>query len=267
MKGYYSARHASLGGRTIKTGQSRWFVGYKKHTLRVWLRHCQGKVVLAPVVSWLAPAHRGDALFLEPSLRYCQGHLDWRPDIVVGDMAYINLKRQQSIRERMNVAVVTKLRPDMTLLDEFDDGPVMTCDQGQPLEWLGLDLRDQLHWFGVRQSDPLCSSCWQRSTCAQEFSFPPGRHEILYGLIPLSSRIAQVLLKQVRPWIEAAQSYEKNQLGLAKVFLNGLRLAWSHGLLADAVALMRAQAVLCKPPPEPSMLRELAAKQTLLRFE
>ena len=33
----YTASHAALGGRTLKTGQSRWFVGYKKHTLRLWL--------------------------------------------------------------------------------------------------------------------------------------------------------------------------------------------------------------------------------------
>ena len=35
--GHYPAAHAALGGRTLKTGQSRWFVGYKKHTLRLWL--------------------------------------------------------------------------------------------------------------------------------------------------------------------------------------------------------------------------------------
>ena len=37
--GQYSAAHAALGGRTLKTGQSRCFVGYKKHTLRLWLHH------------------------------------------------------------------------------------------------------------------------------------------------------------------------------------------------------------------------------------
>lgn len=234
--------------------------------MRVWLRQCDQKVLLVPVISWLAPAHRGEALFLRPSLRYCEKYLDWRPDIVVGDMAYINLHKQRLIREQMNVAVVTKLRPDMILPDEFDAGPIMTCEQGQPLEWLGLDQREQLHWFGVRQSDPLCSRCWQRSSCPGEFSFPPERHEILYGLIPLSSRVAQVLLKQVRPWIEATQSYEKNQLGLGDLFLNSLRLTWSHGLLADTIALLRARALLSQPA-EAAILRELAPKQTCLRLE
>src|ERR1019366_7290112 len=37
--GQYSAARAALGGRTLKTGQSRCFVGYKKHTLRLWLHY------------------------------------------------------------------------------------------------------------------------------------------------------------------------------------------------------------------------------------
>jgi len=134
------------------------------------------------------------------------------------------------------------------------------------MEWLGLDPGDRLHWFGVPTSDSLCARCWQRSQCPQQFSFPPERHEILYGLIPLSSRVAQAMLKQVRPWIEATQSYEKNQLGLGSVFLNSLKLAWVHGLLADAVALLRARATLNKPP-EPALLRDLAPEQTLLELE
>lgn len=186
--------------------------------------------------------------------------------MVTGDMAYINLERQRLIREQMNVAVVTKLRADMILPDEFDPGPVLTCEHGQPLEWLGFDARDRLHWFGVPQVDSLCTLCWQRSECSQQFSFSPERHEILYGLIPLSSRVAQTLLKQVRPWIEASQSYEKNQLGLGTVFLNSLRIAWIYGLLADAIALLRARVALGKPP-EPILLRELASKQPLLNLE
>jgi hypothetical protein len=85
-------------------------------------------------------------------------------------------------------------------------------------------------------------------------------------MIPLSSRVAQVLLQRVRPWIEATQSYEKNQLGLSDLFLNSLRLAWHHGLLADTVALLRARAALSRPA-EPVLLSELAANQPSLCLE
>src|ERR1039458_2312556 len=55
--GQFSAAHAALGGRTLKTGQSRCLVGYKKHTLRLWLHHYAVGVQMVPLVSWVAPAH------------------------------------------------------------------------------------------------------------------------------------------------------------------------------------------------------------------
>ena len=248
MTGHSSARGAAVGGRTIKTGQSRWFVGYKKHTLRLWLSHYSARVLLVPLVSWLAPGNRGDVLFLPPSLRYCVRQLDWRPDLVVGDMGYISLAAQRELRERWGVGVLTRLRPDMKLVAPFEPGPVAVCPQGQRLAWLGYEARDQLHWFGVTESEALCACCWEASRCARQFSYPPGAHEILLGVVPLASRVAQRLLQQTRPWIEPAQSYEKNQLGLSALFLNSLRLTWTMGLLADCVVLLRAHALLRRPP-------------------
>src|SRR5688500_7867401 len=111
--GRYSAHKAALGGRTKKTGSSRWFVGYKKHTLRLWLPHFTESVLLVPMMTWAAPANRGEALFLWPTLRHCANRLPWLPKWVVGDMAYISLENQRRIREEFQVAIVTKLRPDM----------------------------------------------------------------------------------------------------------------------------------------------------------
>jgi len=204
--------------------------------------------LLAPLVSWVAPANRGDLLFLEPSVHYCHRHLHWTPDVVVGDLSYLSLATQRRLREQMHVAVLTKLRSDMSLPDEFDSPLRMSCEQGQPLDWLGLDQRDQLHWFGVTRAQSLCACCWQNSTCPREFSFPASRHEILYGSIPFSTRVAQQLLVQARAWVEPAQSYEKNRLGLAHIFLNSLRLSWIVCLLADTIVLLRARALLSQPP-------------------
>jgi len=204
-------------------------------------------------------------VFLEPSIHYCARKLEWVPDIVVGDMAYVNLHAQRRLREQMGVALVTKLKPNMTLPEEFEDIYTMTCEQGQVLRWLELRQVDQLHWFGVTDEETLCNCCWQRSSCPREFSFAPSAHEILYGTIPLSSRVGQRLLRQARSWIEPAQSYEKNQLGLSQIFFNSLRLAWVIGLLADTVTLLRALA-FTKEPSRVALLRELAPKQTELPF-
>ena len=249
-----------MGGRSRKDGQSRWFIGYKKHTMRLWLRQAPSRIVLAPLVSWAAPASRGEALFLEPSVRYCLRTLAWTPDIVVGDMAYVSLQTQRRLREQLHVAMLTKFRPDMLLPEAFDDSSTMTCDHGQARRWLGLNEVEQLHWFGVTDADPLCTWCWQRSSCPRHFSFAPREHEILYGTSPVSSRVGQQLLRQARSWIEATQSYEKNQLGLSQVFLNSLRLTWIFCLLADTVALLRAQAFLTQPRRAP-LLHQLLPRQ------
>ena len=138
--GHYSATHAALGGRTLKTGQSRCLVGYKKHPLRFWLHDDRAGVLLVPLVSWATPANRSEGGLLVPSLHHCQRQWEWCPPLVVAE---------------------------------------------------------------------------------------------------------------VRPWIEPAQSYEKNQLGLSQVFLNGLRLTGVMSLLADAVVILRARAIVGRPPVRP----------------
>ena len=202
---------------------------------------------MAPLVSWAAPANRDDVVFLEPSVNYCAQHLEWTPDIVVGDLGYLGMVTQRRLREKRRVALVTKFRPDMVLPEAFDDPFNLTCDQGQRLRWLGLHEAEQLHWFGVADPHPLCDWCWQRSACPREFSFQPQDHEILFGTIPFGSRVGQQLFRQARSWIEATQSYDKNQLGLSQFFLNSLRLTWILCLLADTVALLRATAMIAEP--------------------
>lgn len=133
--------------------------------------------------------------------------------------------------------------------------------RGQPLSWLELDLRQQLHWFGVTNPQPLCQWCWQQSSCSRQFSYPANQHEILLGRIPLTSQTGQLLLNQVRCWIETAQSYEKNQLGLNQMFFNSLRFTWTACLLADAVVILRAHALLQQQAPQPSLLRDLLPHQ------
>jgi hypothetical protein len=235
------------GGRSRKDGFSRYFVGYKKHTLRLWLRQHQAGILLAPLISWAAPANRDDVVFLEPSVNYCARHLDWTPNIIVGDLGYLGMVTQRRLREKRQVALITKFRPDMVLPEAFDNPFSLTCDQGQVLCWLGLQEVDQLHWFGVADPNPLCNWCWQRSACPREFSFKPQDHEILFGTVPFGSRVGQQLPRQARSWIEATQSYEKNQLGLSQFFLNSLRLTWILCLLADTVALLRAKAMILEP--------------------
>jgi len=236
-----------LGGRTLKTGQSRWFVGYKKHTLRLWLPTPHPAVTLLPLVSWLAPANVSEGGLLLPSLRWCQRHLGWWPGIVVADLGYVAAESKKAARENWQTAVVTKLRADMKLAPPYVTAERAECPQGQPLEWWDYEPETSQQWFRVAPQENLCGQCWQKSHCPQHFGFAAAAHETLFGLLPLASRPAQRLLRQVRPWIEPAQSFEKNQLGLSQMFFNSLRLAWQMSLWADSAVLLRTMAWLDTP--------------------
>ena len=236
-----------MGARTVKSGQSRWFIGYKKHTLRLWLAHYSPAVLLVPLISWAVPANRGEALFLWSSVRDCQRRLSWLPQWVVGDLAYVRLPTQRRLREELNVAVVTKLRGDMHLVEPFTGRGLARCPQGEPLRWLHYDAEHQQQWFGVGAEPELCAWCWEQTRCAREFAYASVNHEILLGLVPHGSWLSNHLLDKVRPWAEPAQAIEKHQLGLSSFFLNSLQLAWIMCLLADLVVLLRARALLQNP--------------------
>jgi hypothetical protein len=186
---------------------------------------------------------------------------------VVADMGYLAAESKRRCRERWRVAVVTHLRSDMKPVAPFVSETETTCAQGQTLQWLGYEARDDRHWFGAAPPAALCASCWQASGCPRQFAYAPAAHETLLGLLPLNTLAAQRLLRQVRPWIEPAQSYEKNQLGLGQMFFNSLRLTWCLALLADAVVLLRAHVLLHAPAAERALLRDLSPQQTELHFE
>ena len=244
----YSAAGAALGGRTLKSGQSQCFVGYKKHTLRLWVTKYQRGVLLVPLVSWCSPANVSESGLLVPSLAYCVRRWAWRPDYVVADMGYLGAEAKSVCRKKWRVAVITHTRQNMKMVPPFESETTIACPQGQPLQWLGYDWRAGQHEFGPAEPPLFCEVCWEQSQCCRRFDYPPSAHETLLGLLPLCTRSAQHVLQKMRPWIEPTQSYEKNQLGLSQMFLNSLRFTWTMCLLADAVSIMRARALLENPP-------------------
>lgn len=201
-----------------------------------------------------------------PAVRRCVERFDWRPDYIIVDMGYLAAAHKRICRESWQVAVLTHLRSDMKVIPPFETEQRVVCPQGQPLSWLGYDARVQEQWFGVVEEPSLCGRCWEQTRCARQFVYPSSAHETLLGKLPLNTRSAQYLLKKVRPWIEPAQSYEKNQLGLGDLFLNSLRLAWCWGLLADAVCLLRARALRTLPQSN-HPLAELLPQQLMLDWE
>jgi hypothetical protein len=130
---------------------------------------------------------------------------------------------------------------------------------------LNYDAQEGQQWFGVREAQPLCAACWQQSSCPREFAYEVARHETFLGMIPLNTKAGWKLVHSARSWIEAAQSFEKNQLGLDSIFLNSLALTWTMSLLCDSVALLRSLAQL-RAAPQENLLKRLLPKQTTFEF-
>jgi hypothetical protein len=217
-------------------------------------------VTLVPLVSWITPANVAEGGLLLPSLRWCQQHLGWWPGIVVADMGYLSAESKQAARTGWQSAVVTKLRADMKLVPPYVSAALVECPQGQRLEWWEHEPESGLQWFRVPAESQLCASCWHAAACPGHFGYAVGAHETLLGLLPLASRVTQRLLRQVRPWIEPAQSFEKNQLGLGRMFFNSLRLTWQMSLWADSAVLLRTMAWL-DLPTEAHLLAPLTPRQ------
>ena len=154
----------------------------------------------------------------------------------------------------------------MKLVPPYVSAHRVECPQGQPLEWWEYEPETSQQWFRVAVHENLCGQCWQAASCPRHFGYGAAQHETLFGLLPLASQPAQRFLQQVRPWIEPAQSFEKNQLGLGQMFLNSLRLAWQMGLWADSAVLLRTMAWL-DTPAEIHLLAPLRARQMELGLD
>ena len=64
----------ALGARSLKPGHTRFFVGYKKHSLRLWLHSHPTSVQLMPIVSWITPADVPTAERLEQVFARAREH-------------------------------------------------------------------------------------------------------------------------------------------------------------------------------------------------
>jgi len=201
--GNWSARRATLGARSRRPGKTRFFVGYKKHTLRLWISGHTPAIMFAPLVSWATPAHVPEGYLLKPSLWYCRERIHWWPQVVVGDMGYIHQETKRWLRTNWEIAVLTRLKADMQLASPYRHDLPMRCAQGQALGWLNYDAQEGQQWFGVLEAQPLCAACWQRSGCPREFAYEVARHETFLGMIPLNTKAGWKLVHSARSWIEA----------------------------------------------------------------
>lgn len=233
----YSAKDAAKGHRTKKSGQSEWFVGYKKHTLRIFFLN-QSPILSIPAVTIVKPANAGDGDVLTEMIPLWPSELPL--PLIVADMGYIKSERKKILRENYHIALITRVPVSMKRPDNFDlqsDG-CPTCFWGQRLTHDHFDFDKQIHLYLKPEAGMQCAYCPFVASCPQEFLFSPEIYETYLGAQPLHTRLAQKLLQFVRPLIEPTFSEDKNRFMLKSLFINSLALAEFTSLLVDLTKLV-----------------------------
>jgi hypothetical protein len=124
-------RRCRFGWTHPQSGQSQCFVGYKKHTFRLWVAKYPRGVLSVPLVTWSTPANVSESGLLVPSLAYCVRRWAWRPDYVVADMGYLGAEAKRFCRQRWRVTVLTHVRANMKMVPPFESETLAVCPQGQ----------------------------------------------------------------------------------------------------------------------------------------
>jgi hypothetical protein len=234
---FYTAKEAAKGHRTKKSGQSEWFVGYKKHTLRILFLN-QSPIWSIPAITVVKPANTGDGDVLSEMILLWPQYLP--APIIVADMGYLQAERKKQLREQYKIALITRVRASMKPPQNFGLEPdgCPTCFWGQRLRHDFFDWEKQKHLYLKPDEGQKCYQCLFSFNCPQESWLSPEIHETYLCAQPLHTKLAQKLLQYARPVAEPAFNEDKNRFMLKSLFINSLSLAEFASLLVDSTKLL-----------------------------
>ncbi|MCX7013028.1 MAG: hypothetical protein NTW86_10815 [Candidatus Sumerlaeota bacterium] len=225
---------AGRGRRSPKSGQSNYFVGFKKHTISGVVRW-QGRWRVIPLYS---QAHGAQVADVDRRLSLVEGVCDGFPGIwpvacVLGDRGYISEAHARRLREQRQIALLLHPRKDMKPPAGTDVEGCPACPCGERLIWEDYDVQDGVL---IYRGDPaVCRRCPLAGTCPRQFEFDAGQSEVFWGMVPHHSQLARQLLRAFRPRIEPGFHTAKNQHRLKDFFINSQPLAETLCIISDIV--------------------------------
>lgn len=235
--GAYSAPGAAKGRRSKKSGQSEFFVGYKKHTFWLVLKDAGRGARVIPWRTFVAPANVEDAAFVEAFVRGLSRKWHARL-IIVGDMGYLDPALKARLRTAHRVTLLTRTRWNMLVPEGCDPSGAPLCPAGYGMRHWRYDSGNRRHiYLGQERS---CAACGLRHTCPKEFLVSPERGEHHLGILPLHTRAAQRLLQEYRPVGEQGFVRDKRDLFLNRFYINSQNLAAILAHVCDACVLLQA---------------------------
>ena len=189
---------------------------------------------MIPLISFIEPANVYEGKLLYPMIQKTQEDLSLHMDAVVGDMGYISADQKRDLRKQWQTAVLTKIRENMSPPKKYLDYGCPECPEGFPLLWDGYNPDQEGHRYITPTDHPACSLCRLQGNCYQEIYIRSAIDEHHFGIIPLHTKVAQRLLRKIRPQVERGFENDKNKLSLNRFFTNSLKMARIIGYLSDA---------------------------------
>jgi len=226
---------ASWGKRSAKKGKSRFFVGHRKHSLAIVLPHNKAITLLSVV----APAHQQDVHFLLPLLYLAQA-LGLEVKYVVADLAYIDSERKRVAKERFGVVVHTDKKVNSRLPEMVDARGAPYCVMGENLQWLGLDQKSGLHYYGCGLDEP--KDCPLYGGCEKLRVIDSAQYPVAFGQIPVHLKVSRKMLR-VRKLKESGFWRDRNKGGLARITLLNKDNAHFLAVIADVCDLLDSLAI------------------------
>ncbi len=193
---------------------------------------------MIPLISFIEPANVYEGKLLYPMIQKTRKDLSLHIDAVVGDMGYISADQKRDLRKQSQTAVLTKIRENMSPPQEYLDYGCPECPEGFPLSWDGYNPDQEGHRYFTSLDHPACSLCRLQGNCYQEIYIRSAIDEHHFGIIPLHTKVAQRLLRKIRPQVERGFENDKNKLYLNRFFTNSLKMARIIGYLSDASQIL-----------------------------
>lgn len=253
---------AGRGRRSPKSGQSDYFVGYKKHTLTGFISLNDG-LCPVPLYSLARSASKADVEMLKPLLNFAKRRFgDCLPmNFVLGDKGYVSAPRAKFLRENWNVALIVKPKSDMRPPAGTDTDGCPVCPLGRRLIWDEYDPLDGTLVY--RACEDSCTGCSASFIRPAHFEFSAADHETFWGMIPSHSRLAKQLMRTFRPRIESGFNAAKNSYGLSQLVLNSLTLTQQLCTMTDVVHMLKILAADRTGRPIRHQIKQVNVKSQL----
>lgn len=254
-------RDVRFGKRSNKKNKSNTFLGYKKHTISMFI---PDENISLPLCSIAAPADVHEVTLVQELIKYAKS-LDIPVKILSADLGYYDTDRTAEIQEKEGVTLVTGIKSNTILPPDVDDRCAPLCEAGIGMKWDAYDEKTKSHCYICPMENP--ASCLNYPVCLLEKTVYSNIHPVIFGGIPLSSNLHSHIA-DVRKYVEGVFARQKNNDNLKDITLKGTKNFQFIFAIADGVNIVKyfyRKEQKTKTRKRPAGSKRRASKETALK--